>query len=371
VFAALDTDREVHAAAVAKLPPSAWPTFYIVGPDEAVLARFVGAASVEQFHAFLSAGLAAKAGSASGFQARLLAAERALAAKELATAEKELEAALAEAPPAWDRRPDALVSLINTKYKKKDYAGCVELAEKSMGQTGSAASATDFLVYALFCGAELTKPGKTPPAPPDPAAVARVKKLREDAVARWQKILEEPNAPLSVDDRSDAMMNLREALVALDRRPDAKAVAERQRQLLDDAAAKAPTPIAAMTYNWPRSDAYAFLERPLDLVPALEKSVRDLPSEYDPPYRLGWIYWKGGKLDEAAKHTDAALKLVYGPRKAQVLNQRAEIAAKQGDRAAERAARAEIVKTLEALPAGLANPEKLAKARQDLAALKP
>ena len=124
-----------------------------------------------------------------------------------------------------------------------------------------------------------------------------------------------------------------------------------------------------MAFLWPRAEVYAYLERPLELVPALEKSVRDLPAEYDPPARLGWIYWKGNKLDEAARWTEAALKLVYGPRKVRVLSQRAQIAAKQGDRAAERAARAEIVKTLEALPAGQTTTEAIADAKQALAAL--
>src|SRR5574338_234317 len=56
VFAALDTDREGNASAVGKFPPSAWPTFYVIGNDEAVLARFVGAASVTQFRDFLASG---------------------------------------------------------------------------------------------------------------------------------------------------------------------------------------------------------------------------------------------------------------------------------------------------------------------------
>ncbi len=368
VFAALDTDREVNAAAVAKFPPAAWPTFYVVSPNEEVLARFVGAASVAQFHAFLDAGKTAWAGRVGGVEARLLAAERALAAKDYATAEKELTAALEAAPAGWVRRPDALVSLIGAKSRRDDLVGCVELAEQRMGDTGSSASVTDFLYYAMTCGKELAEP-KGGAAKPDPQVAARVKKLREAAVARWQRLLEDPGAQLSVDDRSDAMMNLRQVLVELGRKADAKALAERQRQLLDDAAAKAKAPIAAMTYNWPRAEVYAFLERPLELVPALEKSVRELPEEYDPPARLGWIYWKGGKLDEAVRWTDAALKLVYGPRKERVLIQRAEIAKEQGDRDGERAARAEIVKTLEGLPAGQASAEKIAKARQALAEL--
>ena len=39
VFAAIDTDREGNAEAVGKFAPSAWPTFYVIGNDEAVLAR--------------------------------------------------------------------------------------------------------------------------------------------------------------------------------------------------------------------------------------------------------------------------------------------------------------------------------------------
>jgi thioredoxin-like negative regulator of GroEL len=367
VFASLDTDRDVNAPAVAKFPPAAWPTFYVVSPDEAVLARFVGAASVAQFHAFLDAGARARAGGAAGPDARMLAAERALAAKDLATAEQELAAALAAAPADWPRRPNALVSLIAAKHKRGDLAGCVEIAEKSMADTGNAASATDFLIQATACAAELLGPEDGPR--PAPELAARVGKLREAAAARLGKLVDDAAAPLSVDDRSDAMATLRETLIALGRKADARAVAERQRALLDETAAKAPNPMAAMTYNWPRAEVYVFLDRPLDLVPALEKSVRDLPLEYDPPARLGWIYWKGGKLDEAARWTDAALKLVYGPRKARVLNQRAEIAAKQGDREGERAARAEMVKVLEALPPGQTTPEAIEKARQALADL--
>lgn len=367
VFAALDTDRDANAAAVAKFPPAAWPTFYVVGPDEAVLGRFVGAASLAQFQAFLETGLRAAAGGAAGPDARLLAAERALSTKNYETAETELEEALAAAPADWARRPDALVSLIGARRKLGDLDGCVQVAEKSMGETGSAASATDFLYQATACASALVeeKDGKRPPA----AAVARVKALREAAVARWEKLVADAAAPLTVDDRSDAMANLRETLNALGRKAEAKAVAEKQRALLDEAAAKAPTPTAASTYNWPRAEVYVFLEKPLELVPALEKSIKDLPAEYDPPARLGWIYWKGGKLAEAATWTDAALKLVYGPRKVRVLNQRAQIAAQASDRVAERTARAEIVKTLEALPASQTTPEDIEKAKAELAKL--
>jgi len=366
VFVALDTDKEVNADAVAKYPPSAWPTFYVVGQDatsgrsDAVLARFVGAASLAQFHAFLEAGIKAQQGGAAGADAHLLGAERAIAVKDLATAEQELTAALAQAPADWPRRPDALTSLISTKHKRKDSAGCLDVAERSLDDTGNAAAATDFLVTALACAFELKA---------EAALADRIKKLRERAAARFAKLVADASAPLSIDDRSDALANLREVLDVLGKPAEAKATAEKQRAMLDDAAAKAATPMAAMTYNWQRCDVYVYLGKPLELVPALEKSAKDLPSEYDPRARLGWIYLKAGKLPEAAKWTDEALRMVYGPRKARVLGQRAEIAEKQHDRAAEKLFRQETVKLWESLPPGQASPEALAKAKDAVAAL--
>lgn len=368
VFVALDTDKEINAAAVAKYPPSAWPTFYVIGEDrstgaaDAVLARFVGAASVAQFHAFLDAGAKAQAGGAAGADAHLLGAERAIALKDYPTAEQELTAALAQAPADWARRPDALTSLVLTKRKRNDLNGCLDLAERSLDATGNAAAATDFIVHAMACGDVLAG---------DPDIAPRVRKLRERAASRLAGLVGDPRAPLSVDDRSDALANLREIDDELGKHAEARAIAEKQRALLDGAAAKAATPMAAMTYNWQRAEVYAYLGRPLDMVPALEKSVRDLPREYDPPARLGWIYLQAGKLPEAAKWIDAALAMVYGPRKAKVLALRVEIAQKQHDKPGERRALEETVRLWESLPPGQANPEALAKARQALAKMEP
>jgi thioredoxin-like negative regulator of GroEL len=366
VFARLDTDKPANADAVGRYPPSAWPTFYVVGEDrssgraDVVLARFPGAASVAQFHAFLEAGVKAQQGGAAGADAHLLGAERAIALKDHPTAEQELAAALAQAPADWPRRPQALIQLIVTKRKRSDRTGCLEVAEKYMDDTGNAAAATDFIVSAMICAADLKA---------DPAFAGRVKKLRDRAVARLTKLVADESAPLSIDDRSDALANLRDVLDSLGKSAEARAVAEKQRAMLDDAAAKSPTAMAAMTYNWQRCEVHAYLGKPLEMVPALEKSARDLPNEYDPRARLGWIYLQAGKLPEAARWSDEALRLVYGPRKARVLAQRAEIAAKQGDKAAERLFREETVKLWESMPPGQANPDALANAKEAVAAL--
>ena len=356
VWLAMDTDRPENAAALQKLAISAWPTFYVLGADESVLARFVGAASVEQFHQFLAAGAAAQAGGIAAADARMLGAERALALKDYDAADSELAAALTAAPKDWARRAELLNSMILTKYKKKDDAGCMALADEHMDETGHAAAASDFLVTAMSCADDRAKDE------PD-----RVKALREKAVTRWKALLADPAAQLSIDDRSDAMASLRDTLDSLGKKDEAKQIALAQQKLLDDTAAKAPDALAAMTYNWPRAEVYVYLGKPLDLVPALEKSAKDLPTEYDPPARLGWIYFKAGKLPEAAQWTDKALTMVYGPRKGRLLTQRADIAAAAGDKAKERELRDAAVKLYESLPAGQQSPDALAKAKQALA----
>ena len=358
VFAAIDTDREQNAAAVAKLPLSAWPTFYVLAPEDgSVLARFAGGASVAQFAAFLDAGAAART-AVDGAAKHLLAAERALTAKDLATADTELTAALAAAPATWVRTPDALVSLIHTKRKRKDTAGCFALGQASLDQTGNAASATDFAGIALDCAGELAK---TEPE--------KVTAFRERVIVRLQALVADSSAPLSLDDRSDAMSYLREALTTAGKKEEALAVAEKQRVLLEEAIAKAADPVAASTYNYQLADVCVALGRPLDAIASLEKSAHALPKEYDPAARLGWVYLEAGKLDEAAKWTDASLSLVYGPRKARVLTQRANIEKKRANKDGERTYRQAVVALWESLPAEQKNPEALAKAKADLVAV--
>ena len=366
VFAALDTDRDANAPAIEKLALSAWPTFYVVGADEAVLARFVGGASTAQFHAFLDAGATAAGTLPAGPDAHLLAAERALARKDTATGEAELTTALATAPAAWVRRPDALVSLAMAKAKRKDLEGCLALADKELDATGNTAAASDFLVTTTGCADDLVE---TAGATKKAEAVTRATALRTRAVTRWQALLADATSPMSVDDRSDAMASLRETLDRLGKHPAAVAVAEKQRALLDQAATAAPTPLAASTYHWPRAEVYVYLGKPLELVPALEASAALLPKEYEPRARLGWVLMKAGKLAEAATWTDQALALVYGPRKARVLGQRADIAHGLGDAAGERTYREQVVAQLVSLPESQKSAEQIAHAKAALAAL--
>ena len=362
VFLAADTDKAVNAPVVEAYPPAAWPTFFVVSPEGELLGRYVGAASVQQFRDFLAESerahldqAAADPGTALG---QLVLAERATVRRDWDAAIAAYDAALAKAPADWPRRADVLVSRLSAIAKRGPARACAEAALRDIDATGKTASATDFVAHARNCADDV--------AAEDPALAQQV---RERGAARLAALVDDAAAPLSADDRGDAMMYLRMLYDDLGKPEQAVALAERQRAFLDEAAAKAPDAFAAMTYNWPRAEVYAYLGKPLELVPAIEKSAADLPKEYDPPYRLAFLYKEAGKIDEAIPWAKKAADLAYGPRKVRAQRQYADLLRAKGDAAAELEARRALVTILEELPPGHQQPEALEQAKIDLAAL--
>lgn len=325
VWLALDTDRPANAAAVAKFPPAVWPTFYVIDPEtEAVEARLLGAAGVTQFAAFLDG-----AG-----QGTVRAADRLAAAGEHGAAEgayaKVLAAGLDRA-----RRPALWVSRINAAYRSDDTPRCLAVAEAGLVEVGDGhtPAAADFVYYVNAC---VQRAGLD----------ARGRRLLEGGLRVIDAALDAPGAPLTVDDRSEALRIAREVHATLGDPAAARRRALTQRALLDGAAA-AVDARTAMTWNWPRAEVYAFLGEPAALVPALEASTRALPGEYDPPHRLAWVRLKAGDAEGARAAATQALARVYGPRTVRVWQLLAEIEAARGDRAAERAALAGVLSALE------------------------
>jgi len=367
VWVALDTDKEVNAAVQTKLPVNAWPTFFVVSPvDESIQARHLGAASLEQFREFLLQGegghldLAGATGSIDPKLAAMREGDRHTIYGRYDEADRAYAKALELGGPSWRRRPEVLVARISALEQAGKYEPCVDLALAHLADVtaGKTASAADFAYTGHVCAEHV--------------APARANEIRERAVAAdgpIRAVLDAEDNRLSLDDRSDAMRILREIEEARGKPDLARKWAEAQRKLLDEAAAKAPDAFARMTYNWPRSEVYVYLGAAAELIPELSKSVADLPDQYDPPYRLSWVYLNTGNHDEALKMAEAALDKVYGPRKARVHKLIADIHKARGDTKAERAARAEVVSTYESLGEGHTSPAALERAKKELAAV--
>jgi tetratricopeptide (TPR) repeat protein len=366
VWLELDTDRPVNAEVLTRLKVDVWPTFYVLSPEgESVQARHLGAASIGQLREMLEQGEAGHqdAMAASGKLpvgsplALVRDGDRAAAAGDMAAADKAYGQALAAAPERWPRTADVLVKQIAARYRGGDKAGCADLGmrEGQRAGQGMTASATDFAYYAGECAGELDEP--------------RARLLRGRLLESVRAVLEAPDSALSIDDESDALVRLRELSEALGDSKTARAMAVRQRDLLDRATAEAPTPLGRMTYVWPRSEVYMYLGEAEKLVPDLQKLAADLPKEYDPPYRLAAVYLQIGKLDEALKAAGRAVELVYGPRKGRALAMVAEIHKARGDAKSEKAARKAVVDYYASLPPGHRSDKALADARAALAAV--
>jgi tetratricopeptide (TPR) repeat protein len=84
---------------------------------------------------------------------------------------------------------------------------------------------------------------------------------------------------------------------------------------------------------------------------AIQESERELPDDYNPPARLALVLREMGRYDEALAASDRALAKVYGPRKLTILDARATILEKKGDRAGAKAALEEALTFAATLPA--------------------
>lgn len=358
VFVAIDTDRDRNAATVAAFPLTAWPTFYVIAPNEQVRGRLVGSASASQFVTFVQDSQVAA--SPQSVAALVTQADQAVTRGDYAAAEPLFAAALEKTAKDAPRRPLIVLALLQTKAKRNDYLGCILLANTEAGNLGQTSAASDAMHIAMSCAEPVSKQNE--------AGSEAAAQLRTVAITTWSALLAAPNSQLSVDDRADAMVGLREAYDGMDKHKDALAIAETQRALLDQAATQASSPLAASTYNWPRAEVYVYLGRALDIVPALIASANALPTDYDPPYRAAWALFQGQKYADAALWANKANALAYGPRKARVLTLLIDIAKAQGDRTAELSARRELVANYKTLPATAQNPKALAAAEAELAA---
>lgn len=364
VWLAADTDRAENAELLAGIKMSMWPTFFVLDADARVQASFAGASSVAQFRAFLEDGEAAFLDSRGQALAeddprrKVREGARALQAGAYDEADAAFAAALAAAPPQWPRRADVLVDQIRARSRAERWEACVALAEAELDEVAGArvASSVDFMLYAERCASELE--------------AGRVEALRRRMVAAFEAIVADPEAALSVDDRSDLLANLRAVLLALGEEARAREVARRQLDLLSAAWRDALSPRVAMTYAWPRAEVAVFLGEGESVVADLEALAGALPDEYDPPYRLAWTLLKLGRADEALPWAERAAAATYGPRKARAQGMVAEIQAARGDKAAEREARAAVVATWRSLPLGQQDPKALASAEAALAAVK-
>jgi tetratricopeptide (TPR) repeat protein len=366
VWLEIDTDRPENAPVLEALPIDIWPTFYVVtarGDGVTVQARHIEGLSVAQLRELLEQGEQAHLASMAKEGAldrtsplgMVQAGDAAVAAGDYAVADSWYQKALAAAPADWSRGPTTLAKQMRAKLKNGDVAGCADLGMTQFQRAaqGMSAQLTLFAQMADQCADSLDEP--------------RARLLRGRLGEALRKVVDAPDSAMSADDQADALRVLRELATSLKDTASARSYAVRQRDLLDRAVAQAKTAEERMTHNWPRAEVYVFLGESEKVIPDLERSVAELPKEYDPPARLAWVHFKLGHHQKALALAQQALALAYGPRKGSILRLIAEIHKGKGDLDGERKARQAVLDHERSLAGGHKDDERIADAEQAFA----
>ncbi|MFE8597826.1 thioredoxin family protein [Archangium violaceum] len=320
VWLAIDTDEPVSAGFLQRFPIDTWPTVLVLDPEgEAVLARSVGGASVEQFVELLEHGLRASQGQLVDSDKGLVLADARAAAGAHAEAALAYQDALKKAPADWPSRGRAVTSLLKSLGAAGESVPCTEAALDELPRLRAAEDQVRVAATGLACALDLPEG--------DSAA------LRSRLSLAAGRALQLPPEAVDPDLRSSLYEGLVEARQMDGDEAGAIALAEEWLVFLERSAGQVRTAQQKTVFDGHRVMAALSIGRPEQAVPALEQSERELPGDDNPPARLAMLYLAAGRLDEALKANDRALALARGAARMRVLSLHSDILMARGDRA--------------------------------------
>ncbi|MBL8919839.1 MAG: thioredoxin family protein [Myxococcaceae bacterium] len=349
VFAAIDTEKTSNAPFLEKFTVNVWPTLFFIDPaSEALVFKWVGSADAAQMKGLLEAARR-KDGVVREADA-LFASGRSQEA-----AEKYVAGLKGEQGDAAVR---ATLSMLNALSAAKQHEPCARTANEQAPSIRGVSDRINALTWGLSCALELPKDAK-------------------DRDGTLTSLVKQATAALSLDGAlADDVSGLYELLVEERKaaQDDAGVVALGKAWLtfLEAAAAKAKTPAARAVFD-PHRLLAAMASKQLDrVIPALEQSEKELPSDFNPPARLALAHKEQGQLDLAAADIARALtKNTGGPRRVRLFDVQASIFAAKGDVTGQRKALADAIAYGRTLPAPQQPTKKLAALEEQLAKLAP
>lgn len=339
VFAAIDSDRPEHEAFLAKNNVNVWPTLFVLDPaNSTVLGLWQGAASVDELRDFVTSSIDARdAGhDPNGPLAAMLKAKQSHAKGRWTEAARHYERAVQHGGDDWPRRSEAISGWIFSEYRRGRWKRCTELGIEHIEHIEGAAVPADTAWVVLSCA---DRSGSQPLA-------AQARRL---TIARLTKHVDNPPAGSSVDDRSDALAMLAGALRAQGDRRGARRLTERQLVLLEQAAAQAPDPEHAATFDYARMGVYLKLGRGAEAIAMLRQRTTQLPG-YEPHARLAEALLAMGQPGDAVASIETAIAKSYGARRLRYYGMLARAHAALGDPAAQRDALDRLLGAYLALP---------------------
>jgi tetratricopeptide (TPR) repeat protein len=351
IWLSIDTEKAQNAPFVKQYPIRAWPSFYVIDPNnETVALRWVGGATVAQLRKFFREGSHAAGGS----DPALARADALYAAGDYEKAEHayaEALAGLSPKSPGYSRAVEARLFCLQVTRNPTE---CVALARKALPSVAHTPSAASLAGSGLDCATDL------------PSAAAGRAETIAFFQARVREVLADRALPLAADDRSALYGSLQSSLDDGGDKAAAQKVADEWVAYLDGEAARAKTATQLTALDPNRLNAFEAAGEIAKAIPMLEVSEKAFPEDYNPPARLALVYLRLKQYDTALAASDRALSRVYGPRKLRVLAVRADIYKGMGNAAAARKTVEESLEYAEALPAGQRSDPAIASLKKQL-----
>ena len=365
VWLSIEVEQEKNRVAVERYPIDGLPTFLVIDPEkETVVARWLGSAALQDFRGFVQE-------AAAGYQAKgkLEPAAEATRAGDEARRKGDLSAAAAAYRKALSLskaddplRAERLILLATSDARlgtKEAARRCAELGDRELNHTGNSAIAADFASTVAACATDLAK------------GDGLRSKIIGLAIAKLKTLTADETAPLAADDRSDALASLADLYDGQGRHQDAVAAMQARAAVLEKAAAAAPDPTFASTFDAHRTDTYLYLGEPQKAEALLAGREKEMADDYNPPARLARVLFEQKKLADAEAAIDRALgKMTRGPRRVGILGLKVKILAAAGKPVD--AVLHEQLEVMRALPKNQRRPETEKKLEDQLAvAAKP
>ena len=312
VWLDVNSDESRNAAFLEKFPVDAWPTFFVLDPEqERVALRWVGSMNVAQVHTLLDEGLRLVGGKpdpgSSSPDELLVRADRLYADRDYAGAAEAYAQAVEAAPEAWTAHARAVESLLFAYQMTDAYEKGARLAREALPRLAGTPSTLNLAIGGLDCALEL------PETQPERGQLIALFE------AELRRALGDPTLDVAADDRSSGFNVLVRARKRAEDETGARKAAEQWAAFLETEAAEAKGPEQRTVFDSHRLSVYLELGQPERAIPLLEASERELPDDYNPAARLAIAYKALGRWQEAIEASDRALEKVTGPRRLRVL----------------------------------------------------
>lgn len=341
VFAAVDTEKTKSAAFLEKYPIEVWPTLLFIDPvKETVVLKWLGSADEAQMQALLEA---ARGGGA------VREADDALSAGNAELAVQKYQA-------SGDLKARTVLSMLSAMSLAKQHEACARTVIEQLPVFTAAADRVAALTWGLGCAVELPD-GKNKSSSLDALVPVATKALALPGVL-----------PDDTSGLYEVLVSERETAKDAD---GTKALAAQWLTFLEGEAAKAKTPGERAVFDPHRVNAALMSGQAEKMVAPLQQSEKDLPKDYNPSARLAVILRELGKYDDAQKAIERALsKCKEGPRRLRLLDTKASLFDKQGNKAARVKTLEEAVAYAKKLPKAQVSEKRIASLEASLAKAK-